>query len=1107
MVEQEQSVEQTERAPENGAEGWALPRKRRAPYSLRIVFFSLLLFPLVFGAVLLLSLIDREVAAPSWIANQISREAGEMLGGGSLRFDGMTLTLGRDLHPKIAMKQVVIRDSAGAVIVRVPKIEVGVSPRGLVLARSILVQQVNLTGMQILVRREGDGGVAVAFELGTGSVGEAESFAGLLDQLDASFARSTLAALEFVRADGLIINYEDALSQRNWTLDGGQVLLENSGQGVSLDVRAALLSGRDYVSEIAFQFDSDRQSGERAIAVDLRDVVAADLSTQLAALSWLSVLDAPLSGALRTSVLPGGQLGALSATLDLGAGVIDAGGGGRIVPFDGAKAYVTFDPQKNTLVFDTLTAQSPYGNIVASGRAQLENVSGALPEEILGYLEVSELVLPSDFLWQTPPEIEGATASFRLKVKPFSLEVGRVSLTSGDTVLSGGIDVEAKAEGWSVSVDATTDSVSHYQAMSLWPEGFLPITRRWLANNILQGEAQDFSLSLRKEPKERVNVGLSFDFDAAALQPLGHLPVIEGASGRVALLNGALSVGVDTAAMRSPTAGRVELGGVGFFIEDIFESPAVANLDFNVDGTSTAVLSIIDEPPWGYVARAGLEPDVLDGMVEGNVRVRFPLKAPPYSSDDIDVAVSARARDVRTSKIVEGRLLTASQLDVSVKDRTLQISGPGLLNGIPLTLSVASDLGPTARPDIHAEFDLTPQTLDVFNIRLDGINVSGRANGHLEIEQASDGRRAVVTSDLMGLSLDAPALQWRKSPDEAGDLRVDIALDRGRLDVPLIAFASNGIRLEGLARANDEGQTEVRFDTATMRDVGDTTLRITAVDQGAPPRFRVEGGWFNLQHFINGQTEVAGPTPPIDLAVDEMWVTDDIFLSDFRGALAGGTGISGRFTGRLNGSAPLQGTISPAEGGSAIRIQANDAGGVITAMGLLERASGGDLLVRLLPGRNGAQFEGQIEIDDLRVVGASALAELLDAISVVGLLQQLDGQGILFTSVNGDFTIWPDRIVIHQPSNATGPGLGLSMDGVYLIETGEMDFQGVISPLYLFNGLGAVVSRPGEGLIGFNYRLTGEKGARSVGINPLSVLTPGIFRDLFRSPSAATSTE
>jgi hypothetical protein len=48
------------------------------------------------------------------------------------------------------------------------------------------------------------------------------------------------------------------------------------------------------------------------------------------------------------------------------------------------------------------------------------------------------------------------------------------------------------------------------------------------------------------------------------------------------------------------------------------------------------------------------------------------------------------------------------------------------------------------------------------------------------------------------------------------------------------------------------------------------------------------------------------------------------------------------------------------------------------------------------------------------------------------------------------------------------------------------------------NGLGQIFSRRGEGFFGFNYSLSGTTDAPQVSVNPLSLLTPGMFREIFR---------
>jgi hypothetical protein len=129
------------------------------------------------------------------------------------------------------------------------------------------------------------------------------------------------------------------------------------------------------------------------------------------------------------------------------------------------------------------------------------------------------------------------------------------------------------------------------------------------------------------------------------------------------------------------------------------------------------------------------------------------------------------------------------------------------------------------------------------------------------------------------------------------------------------------------------------------------------------------------------------------------------------------------------------------------------------------------------------------------------MAELLNLISVVGLLEQLGGEGINLGTVDARFTLTPGRLTLTGGSG--GRPVAGHLDGRDLRHQcrRRFDMQGVVSPLYMVNGLvGALFAPRREGLFGFSYRLTGTAQNSNVSVNPLSILTPGIFREIFRRP-------
>ena len=216
--------------------------------------------------------------------------------------------------------------------------------------------------------------------------------------------------------------------------------------------------------------------------------------------------------------------------------------------------------------------------------------------------------------------------------------------------------------------------------------------------------------------------------------------------------------------------------------------------------------------------------------------------------------------------------------------------------------------------------------------------------------------------------------------------------------------------------------------------------------------------------------------------------------------------MNGRFTAGINGKSAVQGTVIPAKYGSAIRLLADNAGDVLAAANVFAAARNGTLDLALTPRATSGTYDGRVKLSDIRVRNTSVLADLLNAISVIGILEQLQGGGLVFSDAEAEFLLTPGAVEIQRGS-AIGASLGISMAGVYQSGNGKLAMQGVVSPIYLLNGIGAIFSKRGEGLLGFNYSLRGSADAPEIAVNPLSILTPGLFREIFRSPPPVLAPE
>ncbi len=1085
---------QEDKAPEPGRK----PRKA-VRHTFRVLWI-LLVLPFVFAGIALTMLIDHEVSAPSWIQDRLEQSTTEMLNGGSLEFGDIGLTLGRDLHLRARLENTVLRDADDTILARLPSIETLISPRGLLFRREVLVQEVVIRGAQLGLLRHSDGSVAISFQSEGGAVGEAASFVDLLEGVDRVLERPALEALEIVRAEGVIINYDDARANQSWTVDGGIVTLDLTGGVVSLRSDFSVLSGRPFVTNVQMFYNSPRGSIASSMGVTVTDAVAGEMASQFPALGWLSVVDAPINGSIRATVSESGALGPMFASLQIKEGVIQPTAESRPIPMRGAKTYLSYRPEDSRIQFRSVEADTDWGGFSAQGDAYLRDWSeDGWPQSFEAQLEATDVTFDPADLYPEPRQIDRVSTDFRLNLQPFRIDVGEFNVTTeGQTVVGSGV-ISADTKGWGVSFDAHSDEVALSAILPLWPESAKVDTRRWLGDNVTNLVARDLSLSLRNSADGDNRFALTHSFEGARFRPSDKYPDIEEATGFLSIYDKRFSVTLEEGFVTAPQGGRIDVAGSQMVIPDLGQRGAVAEFIFHTHSTLTAALAYLDLPHWQFLTKAGQPVTLADGQAETEVHLSLPL-IPHPQPEDVRFDATATIRNVRSEQIVPDRRVTAAEISVSVDNSGIELSGPVHVGEVPMDVVWSRDFGPDVPDGSHlsADVELSQVFLSEFNIGLPSGMVRGSTAGQLELDLAPDhAPDFTLTSNLVGTTLSLPALGWQKSSGTSGQLTVS-----GRLgetpSIDRLVLDAAGLRGEGsISVSPNGGLDQATFDRVTVSDWFDGAVRLVGRGAGQTVGVNVDSGTLDLRHanFAQG----AGEGGPMSVTLDRLTVASGVYLTNFIGEFDGSGPFHGTYRGALNGTAPVHGQVETLSNGISVRLLADNGGQIAMAAGLLSNARGEDFELTLSPTGSEGVYDGMLHIANLQVRDAPALAALLDAISVVGLLQQLGGQGLMFSDVDATFRLTPEKIIVAQ-SSAVGPGLGLSLDGTYTLGSGIMDFQGVISPLYLINGIGSILTRRGEGLIGFNFTLRGTRDAQQIGVNPLSALTPGMFREIFRRP-------
>ena len=214
-----------------------------------------------------------------------------------------------------------------------------------------------------------------------------------------------------------------------------------------------------------------------------------------------------------------------------------------------------------------------------------------------------------------------------------------------------------------------------------------------------------------------------------------------------------------------------------------------------------------------------------------------------------------------------------------------------------------------------------------------------------------------------------------------------------------------------------------------------------------------------------------------------------------------------RFDARTGSGSPILLEIAPAPGGRQLTARAADAGRLMRALDIMETMEGGNLTIAgtFDDRAAGRPLSGTAEIENFRIRNAPALARVLQAMTLYGLVNAIGGQGLGFDKLIAPFRLSGSVLELSQ-ARAFNASIGLTAEGrVYLAED-RAELDGTVVPAYFFNSLlgrlpllGKLFSpQTGGGLFAASYTVRGALSDPKVSVNPLSALTPGFMRGLFK---------
>lgn len=1022
--------------------------------------------------------------------------------GTAVSLGAVELAVDRDFVPRFRFQDIRLLAGTGRSLLTLPEAMVAFDP-GALAEGKVRPTSVRLVGARLAVRRDATG----RLDLDIGGAGAAgpQSLGDVLDGASALFATPALAKLRTIEAEALTLSLTDDRARRTWEVGDGRLAIDSREGKIAGELGLTLLDG-EVAAQATLLLVIDKSDGAARLTASMDSLAAGDLAALAPPLAWLAAVEAPISGGLEVAISGAGAISDLSAELELAAGRVAPGGEARPITFDRAGLSLRFDPDTARLSLTDLAVESASLRLRAKGFGFLQEADGAplgpgnLPESVLAQIGISEVMVDPAGLFEEPVRFSQGALDLRLRLNPFRLEIGQLALVEGDERLHLSGAVSANPEGWDGALDVELDRTDADRLLKLWPVSAVPNTRTWFENNVGAATLSNVRAALRLSAGGQTRLALGYEFAEADVRFVRTLPEVLGARGHATLENNIYTVQLERGHVVPPEGGRIEADGSVFQVLDVTQRPATAKIVLRTSSPLTATLSLLDQPPFSFFSKAGQPVNLGDGRAELVTTLYLPLKN-RIELPDVDFVVTGRIVGFTSPSLVPGRILRADEVAVAVDTDGMELSGQGMLDRMPVDLTYVQGFGPeqNGRARVNGTVILSDAVLRDLGVELPQGSIRGEGPAAVDIALVRDEPpQLTLTSTLAGLALRLDALGWSKAAGTRGALDLEARLTRTPV-IDRLTLSAPGLEAQGRITTREGGGLDrAQFTRVRAGDWLDAPVTLTGTGRGGAVEVAVTGGRIDIRRMPGESGSGGGGLGgPIRLALDRLVISQGISLTGFRGEFGQRGGLNGQFRAGINGQGEILGAMAPAKGGSAFRITSQNAGAVMAAAGIFDKGRGGELDMTLSPRGPAGHYNGRATFTRMRVQGAPALAELLSAISVVGLLEQMGGEGLAFNNGEVNFILTPEAVEISQGS-AVGASLGISFAGLYQTGTGRMDLQGVISPIYLVNSVGRIFTRKGEGLFGFNYRLTGTAENPNVSVNPLSVFTPGMFREIFR---------
>ena len=892
-------------------------------------------------------------------------------------------------------------------------------------------------------------------------------------------------------------------------------------QGEMIEIKMASYLRKDSTS-IPLKFHMTATPDFKSYAVDLSaaGLNPSTLSPRRGRYAVLRDIDTSLDVEMAFKI--DAETGLDTADIDLKARAGRIKIGGRNMAFENAryKAKLTADSQ----VMDILDIALSSERLSFTGAGTLHSLralnDGDINSSPIFDLRFTDIKIDQTPRFAAPLTLADLSAKGSLDLESRRLDLEALTADFGAyQINTNGRFVRKENGSWQslAASGSVTGTLLPQDLLSLWPVEFSSGTRRWIDRSVLRGDIHDvvFNVNLTEDvlasgvPGDD-NLSIDFKVDNGDVKYISTMTPYTGVSGIGRLKGNRFDLDVTGGHVGelTVTTGRVEIPRLKPKGGDLI-------IDFKGSGKTADMLALIDQKPFEFASKYGVNPESFEGTGEINLTVTRPLLE-YFDPSLVRYEVEGKFENASAPFTLGPNKLKNGFVTLTADKTGMTVKGPVNIGPWQAELNWQETFDNGATPTQYQVIGrMDRDTLDGF-----GFGFREYFDGEIKLTVDAIGTgldlaSADLTADLTETTLRIGEY-WHKSKGSRGQLTGRIKRQpTGSILLENFAMTAPGFDVAGRAElAKNFRLLDLDLKRANIEGFIDASVKAKPDELNEKLSIFVTGRYLDLSPFVTNalQQKDGGIDVPIlltagleKLALNEAYIVQNAnLLFSHNGAGITNARLAGN---TADGEIAIEMVTKERAASRDVHIDIPDASEAAFAFLKLDNITGGRLQIdaQLPPlGTKGA-LNGTAEVADFKLVNAPILTQMLSIGSLQGILNTMSGEGLKFDYFLVPFSLSDGTLHIRD-ARVSGPALGMTGDGEIYFAERRLDLDGALVPAYTANSmLGGIpvlgdllVGKKGEGVFALSYTVKGGFDKTQIAVNPLSALTPGFLRGIFK---------